>query len=333
LKHREQQASESATSPTKVLGVFVDSMETEGLPKVLNIEAPPKPQNTPSPRRWQRITNRLKPWKSEKSKTAEDGKEDGQEYETNRRKKESWNFRYGEGSGILSTILAAYDRQQSNNSSSASTPYSTDADTPQPRPALNRDGSSSPRSTKQRLKKNLHLDNILDRWNSESVPASARSDAGVIGPLIAATGNLSGIAAPQNSALGPDVTKGGHRVARYAHAEEEKSQPSTRPPSIVVETGPTTPVNENGNSPDTPTSRVDWAGATLRDGRKRLSAALKALTPTGSRTTSPNTTDTEEDAKERRQKRKRTKRKRDDIYVSSTPPTDLEYAYPLLTEY
>ncbi|PVG00329.1 DUF1212-domain-containing protein [Serendipita vermifera] len=316
LKHREQLASESATSPTQALGVFVDSMETEGLPQGLNAEEPPKTQDNPSLRSWMHITRRVKPWKSEKNKAVEDGKEDGRDYDINRRKKESWDFRYGEGSGILSTLLAAYDRQQSNNSSGASTPYSTDADSPLPRSASDRDENPSPRSTKKKSRKSLRLDNILERWNSEGIPESARTGAGVMGPLIAMTGNLSGVAASKHSAVGPDVTKEGHRIARYTHAEEDKSQPSTRPPSIVVETGPSTPVHENGNSPESPTSRADWAGATLRDGRKRLSAALKALTPTGSRTTSPNTTDTEEDPKERKPKRKRIKRKRDDIYIT-----------------
>ena len=46
-------------------------------------------------------------------------------------------------------------------------------------------------------------------------PREARSDAGVFGPLIASTGNLSGVASPVLSGLQPDVKRPGYHLSRF----------------------------------------------------------------------------------------------------------------------
>jgi hypothetical protein len=46
-------------------------------------------------------------------------------------------------------------------------------------------------------------------------PRQARSDAGVLGPLIASTGNLMGVGSPASSELQPDVKRPGYHLLRF----------------------------------------------------------------------------------------------------------------------
>ncbi|KAL5480596.1 PRM10_1 [Sanghuangporus weigelae] len=54
----------------------------------------------------------------------------------------------------------------------------------------------------------------------DSLPSGARSGAGVFGSLIASTGNLTGVAAPAASRIGPNPKKPGFHLNRYSWSEE-----------------------------------------------------------------------------------------------------------------
>ena len=57
----------------------------------------------------------------------------------------------------------------------------------------------------------MELPNI---FGHVSRPAAARSAGGVFGPLIASTGNLTGVAAPQSSRLQPNLKRPGYKLSR-----------------------------------------------------------------------------------------------------------------------
>ncbi|PVG00328.1 DUF1212-domain-containing protein [Serendipita vermifera] len=312
LQHRELSSAAEAL-PTQQLDVFVDSMETDGLPESLT-KTGTQSQQSPLPRGILRVSNKFRVWKSEKDDVVEDDKEDGQEYDMRRRNREQWDFRYG-GSSILSTLLGAYDHPRSATSSGTSTPYSVDPDTHQTHSEHSHDGQSSPLSRRPKPKRILSLDHLVDKLNRDD--STLNGDTGGTNSPVTKTKTLTNVNTTVNSTTGQDIVKRGRKSSRASIIDEDKSYPGTRTPSMILETESSTPVHEAPSTPDALTIRSDWAGSTLRVGRKRLTAALKALTPAGSRTASPNATDTEDEPKERKHRRKKSKRKRDDIYIAA----------------
>ena len=50
-----------------------------------------------------------------------------------------------------------------------------------------------------------------------SRPPQTRSSGGVLGPLIASTGNIAGAAAPHSSRIAPNVKRPGYHLSKYLH--------------------------------------------------------------------------------------------------------------------
>lgn len=124
-----------------------------------------------------------------------------------------------EGKGILSTLLNLYlQRDQSHSEKSSrrssieTTRVSGDSATKSFSGLLSHPPSPSSRSTKSSRKlTSPRLPAVLGGIHR---PSTARSAGGVFGPLIASTGNLAGVAAPQASTLQPNVKAPGYRLSR-----------------------------------------------------------------------------------------------------------------------
>ncbi|KII84961.1 hypothetical protein PLICRDRAFT_349447 [Plicaturopsis crispa FD-325 SS-3] len=133
------------------------------------------------------------------------------------------------GGGVLSTLLTLYDAQQAGGSvSGASTPATLGAttpvtqrdsfsfDVPMPDPdkpwvkAVPPEGSSS--RPKARPLSGEGWD-VKPKWAQRKPVTPA---AGVLGALIASTGNISGVAAPTASTLAPNIKRPGYHLSRYS---------------------------------------------------------------------------------------------------------------------
>jgi hypothetical protein len=159
----------------------------------------------------------------------------------------STNFR-SMGGGVLSALLALYNQQDSVSVSTLSTPEHLPFELP-PEPWIEKN-KPMPRTTNEghqrgRPPSMLTAESSLSSSRASSVdsgesrhregngrkksklpfpssillsrgkPRQARSDAGVFGPLIAGTGNLTGAAAPASSGLQPDVKQPGYHLSRF----------------------------------------------------------------------------------------------------------------------
>ncbi|KDQ51772.1 hypothetical protein JAAARDRAFT_40801 [Jaapia argillacea MUCL 33604] len=68
----------------------------------------------------------------------------------------------------------------------------------------------------------------------ESRPAQHRNAGGVIGSLIASTGNISGAAAPTNSTLAPNIKRPGYHLSRYSLGDEVPTRSRPRAPKSLL---------------------------------------------------------------------------------------------------
>lgn len=299
--------------------MYVDSTETDGLPVLTKQEN--VGEEIPSDfGGWASISRMLSSWRGRRArgdKTLDRVEEEGNQ--PIRNTKEDTDFFNSRGSGILSALLGIYDPRDSSETPS---PHATDAEAPKPKSKLKSKEENKPKPStsslpsRPRFSRDFSLTNVLEKMSHNDVLEKTRSDAGVFGPLITATGNIAGVAAPILTSVAPDPTQSGHRLSRYSHVEDgrqtPRSTPSSRRPSITIESAHSTPIEEkaDGGTPDSPRN-----GRGSAQKRKGWTSALKALTPVGSHD-SPYTTDTEGDvANEKNRKRKKTKRKREDIFV------------------
>lgn len=71
------------------------------------------------------------------------------------------------------------------------------------------------------------VDKVVSALGGErALPAQARNGGGVFGTLIASTGNITGVAAPIQSRIGPNVKRPGYHLSRYS--EEAEPEPYKR---------------------------------------------------------------------------------------------------------
>ncbi|RDB21619.1 Pheromone-regulated membrane protein 10 [Hypsizygus marmoreus] len=240
------------------------------------------------------------------------------------------------GGGVLSALLSLYDQEETAPGSSASTPprislaepperpwvhpkseharipsveelqghrehtqshLATEVIAPPTPPDLSRTGSTE--GKRQPKLSSFAPQSFLHR---RRLP-EARSDAGVFGPLIASTGNLSGIAAPVQSQLQPDISRPGYRLSRYSL--EDKPKPASDPtlktlsrPQTMYDSTYSLPASGtvSPESPPSPTMtdpgsyKSRWVGA-LRDlpyvgsvrsfgGRSGTSTPIRSVSPT-----------------------------------------------------
>ncbi len=109
-------------------------------------------------------------------------------------------------SGVLSALLALYDRPLSG-STTPSTAAHSPASSRSASPTREEHGHHSHFSIKGNLK---HLAGKV----RDDRPATARNAGGVFGTLITSAGNLSGAAAPVPSSIGPNPKRPGYHLSR-----------------------------------------------------------------------------------------------------------------------
>ncbi|KAJ7760897.1 DUF1212-domain-containing protein [Mycena maculata] len=159
-------------------------------------------------------------------------------------------------------------------------------------------------------------------------PQKTRNGAGVVGALIASTGNISGAAAPTSSQLAPNIKRTGYHLSRYSveddlsKADPKAERPKSMPPVLPGTPGPAPALtwSETMSSvADTLASKRGWTEK-LRDIEHvtfggRSGRSTPAQTPSS-------TTDREEwidekwarDQEGRREKRR--KRKKAEVYIT-----------------
>ncbi|GLB38464.1 putative DUF1212-domain-containing protein [Lyophyllum shimeji] len=114
-----------------------------------------------------------------------------------------------QGKGVLSALLPLYTHD-TDTSTTVSTPTISTLDDMYERPVPPRRQPSF--SVREPRFAHFAPSALLSRRQA----AKTRSGAGVFGPLITSTGNLTGFAAPAPSRLQPDYKRPGYRLSRYS---------------------------------------------------------------------------------------------------------------------
>ncbi|KAH9840878.1 uncharacterized protein C8Q71DRAFT_702019 [Rhodofomes roseus] len=259
------------------------------------------------------------------------------------------------GGGVLSALLALYDHSDaaSQTVGSISTRSSFDDSRP-PSRARSRDlGITTPRwagsANSSSISVNLPTIRVPKPW-AESRPVQARNAGGVFGALIASTGNMSGVAAPQNSTLQPSLKRPGYHLSRYSLESnvpkvksDKQSLELSRPRSMHFDTTEHGTVQRLGDRSPDHMSHLRTASLPLNaleeespasTKSKKWAGVLKDLPkPSWSRANTPSTPGTptsddldymdkekvrmrEREKEVERAKRERRKRKKAEIYIT-----------------
>jgi len=132
----------------------------------------------------------------------------------------------GTRGGLLSALLSLYNADQVGTASGASTPGSVATSAggvgdlwSRSSPAVgNSTGYSTPEvAVSPRAKSPVPspVNPLASLFGQR--PPTERNGAGVIGSLIASTGNIAGPAAPKSTQLGPNLKRPGYHLSRYSH--------------------------------------------------------------------------------------------------------------------
>ncbi|KAJ7860246.1 hypothetical protein B0H14DRAFT_3624004 [Mycena olivaceomarginata] len=114
--------------------------------------------------------------------------------------------------------LAQVDEDERAPGTARTSPSERGSSTP-PSPRADPVGRSHPRSGSQSSLAKFHL-----------LPSKKpRNGAGVLGALIASTGNISGVAAPVPSQLAPNIKRPGYHLSRYSVQEDDSMPPISAP--------------------------------------------------------------------------------------------------------
>ncbi|KAM5545760.1 hypothetical protein V8D89_000798 [Ganoderma adspersum] len=262
-----------------------------------------------------------------------------------------------EPKGILSALLSFYEpasilhsgmttparSEVSFDESRAPSMYNARSSTTLPPPASVRgEGYFPPQANANASVSSLRPPN--HPWTrvpfSNNRPPKSRGGAGVFGPLIAGTGNITGVAAPMSATVAPDLKRPGYHLSRYSLDESKlpkagstaERKPLTRSRSIHFDsqslrsplmTGPPTPASEETLSPHSSSGGSQSPVTPLTGKQQRWSGVLKDLPKFAGRTPStvPSTPATELGAEdgassfdEKREKRR--KRRKAEIWIT-----------------
>ncbi|PIL34619.1 hypothetical protein GSI_03398 [Ganoderma sinense ZZ0214-1] len=261
-----------------------------------------------------------------------------------------------EPKGILSTLLSFYEpasvlqsgmstparSEMSFDESRAASIYNAQSSPTLPPPASVRgEGYFPPQANANGSVLSLRPPN--HPWTrvpfSNSRPPKSRGGAGVFGPLIAGTNNITGVAAPMSATVAPDLKRPGYHLSRYSLDESKlpkagsavERKPLTRSRSMHFDsqslrsplmTGPPTPASEETLSPHSSSGGSQSPVAPLA-GKQGWNGVLKDLPKFAGRTPStvPSTPATELGAEdgassfdEKREKRR--KRRKAEIWIT-----------------
>ncbi|KAF7320954.1 hypothetical protein HMN09_00182100 [Mycena chlorophos] len=155
---------------------------------------------------------------------------------------ESANPRLAAGGGVLSALLSLYNDQTATNSE-ASTPAADVPFVAPPRPAAKKQKSAPAAAQRPPEDQTPLMEPLTPPSGAESVGPSnprtgtalsatmknilpqkpQRNSAGVLGALIASTGNITGAAAPTSSQLAPNIKRPGYHLSRYSLDEDDEA--------------------------------------------------------------------------------------------------------------
>lgn len=252
------------------------------------------------------------------------------------------------GGGVLSALLALYDNAdaQSQTAGSLSTRSSFDESRSPSRARSRERGITTPRwgsENSSSVSLSIPTIRVPKPW-ADQRPPQARNAGGVFGALIASTGNVSGVAAPQASTLQPSVKRPGYHLSRYSY---ESNVPKAKPGNQELNRrrsmhfeqlsshsqGDTSPDHPSHLRTSLPLDSLEEESPASTKSKTKWTGVLKDLPkPSWSRANTPSTPGTpnsdedyyldkekirmrerEKDAE--RAKRERRKRKRAEIYV------------------
>ncbi|KAF9002205.1 hypothetical protein BDQ17DRAFT_551655 [Cyathus striatus] len=158
------------------------------------------------------------------------------------------------GRGLLSALLDLYE-QPGTPTSGYTSGYTSILSSGSATPNLNTSGASDSLREKRKEKQKPHSPKPhIPLPGRISRPVQAKTSGGVIGALIASTGNLSGWGAPAPSTLQPDLKRPGYRLTRYT-LDQVPTLNEPRPATLRRASDPATATlfpNEAEATPVTP---------------------------------------------------------------------------------
>ncbi|KAF4622432.1 hypothetical protein D9613_009458 [Agrocybe pediades] len=235
-----------------------------------------------------------------------------------------------EGKGILSTLLNLYlqrDRTPSERSSRRSSMESARVSA-----ESGADESSSgllARPNSRRSPRKLKSPRMPAAFGGIHRPSTARNAGGVIGSLIASTGNLAGAAAPHATGLQPNVKAPGYRLSRYRLETKHPTRPALprRHSSGLSELGRQSPSEKAtpSLSPSEEAAPSIYAGGTKTNASSIFSAYVPSIRSGKSgrrsgystpRSGTPYGSDTDDPGYAASPHSKRTKRKKAEVFIT-----------------
>ncbi|PPQ84955.1 hypothetical protein CVT25_004468 [Psilocybe cyanescens] len=205
------------------------------------------------------------------------------------------------GQGILSTLLNLYQYPNSTRSAFSSRRSSLDSD-PGRRHWNGSEAESSNLLSPDRKVYTRPKVKMPAMFGRTTRPSTARSGAGVFGPLIVSTGNLAGVAAPQASQLQPNVKRPGYKLSRHSQSSTDLH---TTPP--ISPTTSHEPFYKGGHKMNLSNVFGGYVSS-IRSGRRSGYS-----TP---RTGTPHASDTEDTRYGSSPHHKRNKRKKAEVFIT-----------------
>ncbi|CAK9784668.1 DUF1212-domain-containing protein [Cutaneotrichosporon oleaginosum] len=245
------------------------------------------------------------------------------------------------GTSVLSSLLALYGRHQHDSAapslttSASNTPVPSDDEGDKFGRRSHDDANRSSTSIADRRSPlpSPGLKNKFQRaahtWRQGDRPKAARSDAGVFGALIGATGGLAASAAPNSTTLVPAAKRTGYHLTRYSLPGTPQEflspprSPRSRPASMV------SGVSEMGERDDASSKSTDDLVMMKKRGKPSSSLNLQALRKEGGaalhsaqKWISAGTPLTDEErkrkeweAEKRRRKKAKERRKKQEVFI------------------
>ncbi|GBE85956.1 Pheromone-regulated membrane protein [Sparassis crispa] len=252
------------------------------------------------------------------------------------------------GTGVLGALLALYDHSSiSQSGRSTPTPSRSSSDELRPPSVLGKSstfdsmGSTAPLISGAPSASSAFGGPPLTTTSSRSSTFNwakpfvlgeqrmphARNGAGVFGPLIASTGNISGVAAPASSTLAPNIKRPGYHLSRYSL---ESNLPTLETVQKTVPRSRSTDFGSLPNIETTATLSEDTHQARYSpSGRQKWTGVLKDLpkrgwSRPGTPSTTPNSPEDEwihdkyisEEERKRERAERRLKRRKATIYIT-----------------
>ncbi|KDR66937.1 hypothetical protein GALMADRAFT_258828 [Galerina marginata CBS 339.88] len=229
-------------------------------------------------------------------------------------------------SGILSTLLKLYHQPNFSISDMSSSLSSYDEGSEhggwegkerETTKLVSQPQAQSTKPAGQRRFPSIKLPSI---FGHVARPTTARSAGGVFGPLIASTGNLTGVVAPHSSTLQPNVKRPGYRLSRYT-LDTPENLPAPPPPARPKpERAKSYPIDATATPPASPANEPFYRGgakSNLSNIIGGYASSIGRMSGYSTPRTRPGTPDPHNEKQHAPSCRhRRTKRKRAEVYIT-----------------